>query len=105
MPRWQAVKKATGYGSTKCHELCRAVGLEPDEIVGRARLRGDWVMPEREGWWLAVHNGGDGWVLHWVNEDEADFEDPQLHSEAAWPFVHSCVPAMAWREIGIEVIY
>ena len=32
-PRWVAVKYAFGVGSTLAHELCRAYGFDPDEIV------------------------------------------------------------------------
>lgn len=32
-PRWVAVKYAFGLGSSVAHELCRAYGYDPDEIV------------------------------------------------------------------------
>lgn len=32
-PRWVAVKDAFGVGSSVAHELCRAHGCDPDEIV------------------------------------------------------------------------
>lgn len=32
-PRWVAVKDAFGVGSSLAHELCRAYGYDPDEIV------------------------------------------------------------------------
>ena len=59
---------------------------------------GDKPAEPAPGAWMAAHDTGEGWYLHWTDEDGNEL------GEIAWPFGEQEIDGDVMEDLGFEVV-
>ncbi len=77
-----------------------ATGIDEYDMSPLRRLlwANDQPKPPESDAWMLAHHDGDGWYLHWADDDGADL------GEIEWPFGEDELEAEELGRLGFEVV-